>query len=290
LTDKEGYKNEELRINLKEYFDYYLQGEYPNYELSNEEIPYEVNNDELVILSQDELNQETKILSNKNNLSEESNYFNIKIITKPSSSSSGGGGETTTTSFSIPPAEKKTEEQQVDEEKEIKILSDNKNSITIKEITQEKIKEINFFQGRIYKLYEIKALDNLNELNQTETIIEFEVEKTWIKKENTSAEKIRLYRYNEEWEELITIIKEETETTIKYNSITQGFSYFIIGVKETETKKQIEDPKLTHEEREEIEKIKTDKTNKIFLIFVITTQLIIISAIIIKRIKQQQND
>ncbi len=87
-------------------------------------------------------------------------------------------------------------------------------------------------EGKTYKYLEINT-ENLEETNLEKAKIQFEVNKSWITKNNLDKNKIYLYRFaGEEWQKLKTKLLNETSDYINYEAETPGFSYFALGGEE----------------------------------------------------------
>jgi PGF-pre-PGF domain-containing protein len=88
----------------------------------------------------------------------------------------------------------------------------------------EKPKEISDSQGIVYNSFEITT--NLESENIKSASINFRVSKSWIDENGIAT--IKIYRYNEDWEELKTEKMKEDNKYFYYTAETSGLSMFVI--------------------------------------------------------------
>ncbi len=85
--------------------------------------------------------------------------------------------------------------------------------------------------GKVYKYLKINTT-NL-ERNLSKAIITIQVEKSWLKNNNLTKDKMALFKFDGVWKELKTDYKEEDSTNYYYDTELTSFSYFAIAEKET---------------------------------------------------------
>ena len=96
--------------------------------------------------------------------------------------------------------------------------------------------------GTIYQILDIDS-SNLPEAGIDEAKIKFKIPLIWFEDNDLDPFTVRLMRYNNGWQELETTITNEDSTYIYFESITPGFSYFVITAE-----KKIESAETTTEE------------------------------------------
>lgn len=85
----------------------------------------------------------------------------------------------------------------------------------------------------VYKYISIDA-PKINEDNVKIAIIRFKVKNSWFKEDHYDSEKVRLLRYNNQWEELETVHEGSDANHNYYRAATPGFSYFAIKSEKSE--------------------------------------------------------
>jgi len=87
--------------------------------------------------------------------------------------------------------------------------------------------------GKVYQYMQIET-ENLKD-NLESAIITIRVEKSWVSENNVSKDDLALFKFNNEtneWEELVTIYKEEDATYYYFDAVLTSFSYFAISISE----------------------------------------------------------
>lgn len=89
--------------------------------------------------------------------------------------------------------------------------------------------EIQYVAGRVYQYMNINHTENLNQTNVKSVTIGFRVNKTWVAGNNINKSSVKLNRYaDNSWVGLGTWLVNETLNYVNYESISPGFSYFVI--------------------------------------------------------------
>ncbi len=83
------------------------------------------------------------------------------------------------------------------------------------------------------KVYLYIKIKEYNDTNFEETIIRFKVDKKWLEKNKVKSEDVILNRFvNNTWVELPTNVSSADNENFYYDSISKGFSYFAISLKD----------------------------------------------------------
>ncbi len=150
-----------------------------------------------------------------------------------------------------------------------------KNSVNIIQITITKLPDrpatiTQEITGKVYHYIQVDK--NVSDTSVNQTVIRFEVEKSWISTNNINKSTIKLYRYeNSAWNKLQTSELSEDSTTITYEAISPGLSVFAIGAEATST--TTEQPTTTEqqptEEKKGITEITKGKSWIILLVLIV---------------------
>ena len=112
-----------------------------------------------------------------------------------------------------------------------------KNNVTNVEITLKSIdtlpESVTAFTGTAYKYLDISTKKMLDDDFQ-EAKLRFNVPQSWIDTNYLHPDNLALYRLVKDWVELETEISSTTNTTIYYEAVLPGFSYFAISTKITQ--------------------------------------------------------
>lgn len=103
-----------------------------------------------------------------------------------------------------------------------------------------------------YAFLEVKH-SNLQNSDINSGILRFSVSKSWIDENYIDISSIKLYRYTASWDELPTTIYSQDSTSITYEAISPGLSYFIIAGKQ-----DIQVPAVIDPPKDEITEITGD--------------------------------
>ncbi|MCF7872060.1 PGF-pre-PGF domain-containing protein [Candidatus Woesearchaeota archaeon] len=134
---------------------------------------------------------------------------------------------------------KQIENENIDVEE---IMLKVKNEISNGKITlrkySEKTEDSPNFEGETYQYLEINV-ENIKQEDLETAKIKFKVSKTWLQEKGMIKEDVRLYRYTNQWDELLTTYFNEDENNYYFEAETPGFSYFVIGsITKQETQEQ----------------------------------------------------
>ncbi|MBD3202714.1 PGF-pre-PGF domain-containing protein, partial [Candidatus Woesearchaeota archaeon] len=130
----------------------------------------------------------------------------------------------------------------------INTLNPEENVIITVTKFQEKPQDLEAYSGKVYDYLEIDK-QNIDDLEITSAVIEFRVSKTWLNQNSIGQDRIVLLRYlDNEWVQLETSIVSSDSEYVTYETVTEGFSYFAVGVKEEV--QEVTEPEQVHEEKE----------------------------------------
>ncbi len=91
------------------------------------------------------------------------------------------------------------------------------------------------FKLPLYRRMEITTSNTLEDSSFDKAELNFEVENSWFGDNKASKQNIALYRFaNGKWQQLETQLVSENNNAVQYKALTPGFSYFVIGVTQTE--------------------------------------------------------
>ena len=82
--------------------------------------------------------------------------------------------------------------------------------------------------GKVYHYIQVDKV-NVTDANINQTIIRFEINKTWITGNNVNKSAINLFRYTDKWDKLQTSEISDDGQNILYEAISPGLSVFAIG-------------------------------------------------------------
>jgi PGF-pre-PGF domain-containing protein len=185
------------------------------------------------------------------NLASSTFYFTITlpIVSIDGGGGSSGGGSSITENYTIPPIEKSftislgkvTAYEKIASVIDVAGIeltrttietNENVSSASIMIKTVSKILNVNLLvgldQNNIYQGFQIQKT-GLTDENLGEVLLEFKVEKSWLKGRDVSS--ITLQRKADgstEWEKLNTTLISEDDTYYYFKSVSSGFSVFVI--------------------------------------------------------------
>ncbi len=82
--------------------------------------------------------------------------------------------------------------------------------------------------GNAYQYINVEA-ENINDSNIESAHFEFRVNNSWISDNNIDKNKVYLYRYTNQWNQLTTTLTSEDDNYTHYTATVPGFSYFVIA-------------------------------------------------------------
>ncbi len=144
--------------------------------------------------------------------------------------------------------------------KQIKVnVSENLSNVRISVIRIDNVsKEKIEIKNKTYMYLNISVNKNNSKIKESEIL--FSVNRSWLDENNITPERISLFRFTKEWQQLNTSIYSENLSQITYLSFSPGFSYYAIA--ETDINESAE-----KEEIKEIEDVKKEKLNPILSIY-----------------------
>lgn len=286
-----GYVNQDVVINVFDYFDFYLGGDVPVFNFSNSVIPFSVQPGKLVVRSSSVLDVETKIIAVFDDFVAESNLFRVSLVERVFAGG-GGGGFSPSISGSVNNfTDDVVSEESVDTKVPdvIRVLIVNEDQIVISSAREVGINEveeiIRDINRLVYKVFEITIDDSLNVSNFS---VEFSVERDWLFSNNASPDDVVLLRFVDSWIKLPTNLTEEFDDFFVFNAFTEGFSFFAVGIDEPievreETPLVVEYPVF-------IDFIEREEGNYLFLVISIIAMVSVIISLIKQRFFHDEVD
>jgi PGF-pre-PGF domain-containing protein len=116
-------------------------------------------------------------------------------------------------------------------------LTDFKVTISSYTVTPE---GTSVFGGTAYQYIEI-VKENADNADIRDAVIEFSVTDRWLDQKGVAADDVALYRNGDDWTKLDTAHTGKDGSLHRYEAITSGFSFFVIGVGETDETVAIDD-------------------------------------------------
>ncbi len=93
---------------------------------------------------------------------------------------------------------------------------------------------VSAFSGDVYKYVKVTSGLTLTADVLKDIVIKFKVEKSWINEKGLNPQDVAMFRHvDDKWTELPTTMKNSDATYTYYEATTPGFSYFLIGEKES---------------------------------------------------------
>lgn len=139
--------------------------------------------------------------------------------------------------------------------------------------------------GKVFHYIQVDK--NVTDASVNQSIIRFEVNKTWITENNVNKSDIALFRYTDKWNKLQTSEISDVNQTVLYEAISPGLSVFAIGVGETpaapttEQQPTTEQP-TTKEDKEEATPTGKGK-NTLFIILAVIGVAIAVLVVLVKK-------
>lgn len=125
----------------------------------------------------------------------------------------------------------------------------NNIQVTVNKLADKPATITQEISGKVYHYIQVDK--NVSDAAVNQTIIRFEVNKTWITENNVNKSEISLLRYTDKWNKLQTSEITDDNKTVLYEAISPGLSVFAIGVETVAVAQPTVEQPATEEKKEE---------------------------------------